>query len=349
MRIVARAAAAIINPIFKSEFSSSRPPPDVPLERRRSPLIAFVRTTGLGEQQLPRVAALMSVSLVAVLFLQASASPVSAQAEAACETPPAPVNVGIGSDGLALQISWQRGAAEPTPDAYVVAIARSGIGSRTYYELLHGDDPWVQPHPDYADWWYQPLHHVWMMIDAGSSTEMTFTEHTFINHRGVSVTAALDEGKRYAVHVAARQGDCYSSWTQQAWVTARANGTGRVLAPTDLRYSGNGEIAYTPRSADAVHEVQIVEAQFLAENIEQGTDCLLPWSKVNGNDLTQWYGGDAGWFSNAWDRGTHFFVRIWVYRPGEAYTYSRWILVERGAEPETAPAAPSPPTTPLGP
>ena len=355
MRIVAR-AAVITSSIFSAR-SPSRPPPE-PLERRPSPLIALELVRALGEKQVPRVAALMSVSFVAVLFLQASAPAISAQADGACEAPPAPVNVGIGSDGLALQISWQRGEGGAAPDAYVVAISRSDGGSRNYYEMLHGDDPWVQPHPDYADWWYRPLHHVWMMVDAGGATEHTFTEHTFINHRGVTVTATLDEGKSYAVHVAARQGDCYSSWTQQATVKARVNGTGRVLPPTDLRYSGDGEIAYTPRTENAVHEVQIVDASFVAENIEQGTDCLLPWSPVNGTDLTQWEGNDwYPWFSHNWERGTHFFVRVWVHRPDDASyrldasTYSKWVLVERGAEPETAPSSPSPspPTTPLGP
>ncbi len=300
-------------------------------------------------------------ALVAVLlaaFLHISAPTVYAQAEVSCEAPSAPVNVGIGSDDLALQISWQRGKGGAEPDAYVVAISRADGGSHTYYELLHGDDPWVKPHQDYANWWYQPLQYVWMMVDAGSATEMTFTEHTFINHKGVSVTAALDEGKGYAVHVSARQADCYSSWTQQALVTARADGTGRVLAPTDLRYVGGGQVAYTPRSTDAVHEVQIVEARFLAENIEQGTDCLLPWSKVNGNDLTQWAGTDAiPWYSNGWEAGTYFFVRIWVYRRDDAsrfprldaWTHSQWILVEKGAAPEPVPSSPSPPTTPLGP
>ena len=288
-------------------------------------------------------AALITVLLAA--FLHLPAPTISAQADAACVAPPAPVNVGIGSDGLALQISWQRGEGDPAPDRYVVAVARSGVGSRNYYEFLHGDDPWIKP-IDYG--WYSVQSPVWMMVDAGGATEYTFTEHTFINHRGVTVTAVLDEGKSYAVHVSARSGDCYSSWTQQAAVTARVNGTGRVLPPTDLRYLGDGEVAYTPRSENAVHEVQIVEARFVAENIEQGTDCFLPWSKVNGSDLTQWYGGDAGWYSNAWDRGTHFFARVVVHDDTwDAYTYSEWVLVEKGAE--TAASSPSPPTTPLGP
>ncbi len=50
-----------------------------------------------------------------------------------------------------------------------------------------------------------------MIVDAGSSTEMTFTQHMSINHKGVTVIAVPDEEKRYAAHVSAKQGDCYSS------------------------------------------------------------------------------------------------------------------------------------------
>ncbi len=290
---------------------------------------------------LARVAAAAIISTLLAAFLQMPALTVSAQADAECEAPPAPVNVGLGSDGLALQISWQRAEGGAEPDGYVVEIARSGYLSR-YYEMLHGNDPWVQPNPDYVNWWYRPASHVWMTIDAGDVTEYTFTEHTFINHKGVEVTAVLDDGKKYIVHVSAYVSEepvnCYSSRTQWATVTARVNGTGAVLPPTDLRYVGDGKVAYTPRSENAVHEVEIVEAQFVAENIEQSTDCLLPWSTVNGTDLTQWKGNDYfPWYSWSWEYGTHFFVRVWVYRMDDASrfprldasTYSEWILVER--------------------
>ena len=280
-----------------------------------------------------------TLALVAVLlaaFLQMSAPTISAQADAACEAPPAPVNVGLGSDGLALQISWQRGEGGAAPDGYVVEIARAS-GSGDYYEMLHGDDPWVEP-IDYG--WRSYKSPVWMTVDAGDVTEYTFTEHTFINHKGATVTAVLDDGKKYYVHVSAYVSEgllnCYSSRTQFAMVTAYVNGTGQVLPPTDLRYSGDGKVAYTPRSENAGHIVQIVNASFVAENIEQGTDCLLPWSKVNGTDLTQWEGNDwYRWHSYAWESGAHFFVRVLVYKTGDAspwwdaYTYSEWILVER--------------------
>ena len=298
-----------------------------------------------------------SVALVAVLlaaFLQMSAQTISAQADATCEAPPAPVNVGLGSDGLALQISWQRGEGGAAPDGYVVEIARAS-GSGDYYEMLHGNDPWVEP-IDYG--WRSYKSPVWMTVDAGDVTEYTFTEHTFINHKGATVTAVLDDGKEYYVHVSAYVSEgllnCYSSRTQFAMVTAHVNGTGRVLPPTDLRYLGNGNVAYTPRIENVGHIVQIVNASFVAENIEQGTDCLLPWSRVNGSDLTQWEGNDwYPWFSYPWESGTYFFVRVLVYRMDDAsryprwdaWTYSEWILVEKGAE--TAPSSPSPPTTPL--
>ena len=280
------------------------------------------------------------VALVAVLlaaFLTMPAPAISAQANAACEAPPAPVNVGIGSDGLTLQISWQRDEGDAAPDGYVVEIARSTGSTSYYYEMLHGNDPWVEP-IDYG--WYSVQSPVWMTVDAGDVTEYMFTEHTFINHRGVTVTAVLEDGERYVVHVSAYVSEglvyCYSSRTQFAMVTARVNETGQVLPPTDLRYLGDGTVAYTPRSADAVHEVQIVEAGFVAENIEQGTDCLLPWYWVNGSDLTQWEGNDwYPWYSQSWESGTHFFVRVLVYKTGDASpwrdasTYSEWILVER--------------------
>ena len=291
--------------------------------------------------------ALVAVLLVA--FLQISALSISAQADAACEAPSVPVNVGIGSDQLALQISWERGEGGAAPDRYVVAVARGGI-SGSYYEFLHGSDPWVEP-IDFG--WYSVQSHAWMVVDAGEATEYTFTEHTFTNHKGATVTAVLDEGNSYSVHVSARIGDCYSSWTQQAVITARANGTGRVLPPTDLRYQGNGQVAYTHRTENAEHIVQIVPARFVAANIETGSDCLLPWSKVNGTDLTQWKGNDAiPWYSQGWDHGTYFFVRVFVYREDDAgwwdtWTYSKWILVEKGVETETS--SPSPPTTPLAP
>ena len=279
------------------------------------------------------------VALVAVLlaaFLPTPTPTIFAQADAACEAPPAPVNVGLGSDGLALQISWQRAEGGAEPDGYVVEIARSG-NSSYYYEMLHGNDPWVEP-IDYG--WYSVQSPVWMTVDAGDVTEYTFKEHTFINRKGAEVTAVLDDGKEYIVHVSAYVSEglanCYSSRTQFAMVTAYVNGTGRVLPPTDLRYSGDGKVAYTPRIENAGHIVQIVNALFLAENIEQGTDCLLPWSKVNGTDLTQWEGNDwYPWYSQAWESGTHFFVRVLVYKTGDAspwwdaYTYSEWILVER--------------------
>ena len=66
MRTMAR-AAVFISPIFKSALfhirTASRPPPDEPLERRPSPLIALELVTGLSEKQVPRVAAPMVVSL----------------------------------------------------------------------------------------------------------------------------------------------------------------------------------------------------------------------------------------------------------------------------------------------
>ena len=71
MRIMVRAAAAIISPIFKSAFFPSRPPPE-PLERRPSPLIAFGSITSLGEKQVTRVAALTVVSGVAASALLVS-------------------------------------------------------------------------------------------------------------------------------------------------------------------------------------------------------------------------------------------------------------------------------------
>ena len=61
MLIVAWAAEALIFLFFKSAFFSSRPPPE-PLERRPSPLIALVLSTGLGEKQVTRVAALTVVT-----------------------------------------------------------------------------------------------------------------------------------------------------------------------------------------------------------------------------------------------------------------------------------------------
>ena len=300
--------------------------------------------------------ALVAVLLVA--FLQVSAPTASAQANAACEAPSVPLNVGVGSDQLSLQISWQRGQGGVAPDGYVVAVARTEFRWGNYYEMLHGDDPWVEP--EYG-WYYQPWRSpVWMMVDAGSATSLTFTEHTFTNHRGVQVTAVLDDRKSYIVHVSARQGDCWSSWTQQAAAKARTNGAGQVLPPTDLRYAGNGQIAYTPRTADAEHTVQIVRAEEVASNIETGSDCILNWRPVNGTDLTQWQGNDYfPWYSQGWDHGMHFFVRVYVHRPDPAplypwdaldtYTYSEWILVEKGMETGPVPSSPSPPTTPLSP
>lgn len=68
MRIMARAAAATFSrPSNAALFLGrllSRPPPE-PLEQRPSPLIAFVRARSLGEKQVPRVAALMVVSILA--------------------------------------------------------------------------------------------------------------------------------------------------------------------------------------------------------------------------------------------------------------------------------------------
>ena len=79
-----------------------------------------------------------------------------------------------------------------------------------------------------------------------------------------------------------------------------------------LRYAGDGKVAYTPRTADAEHRVQIVEAEFV---LDESCEGLLPWSKVNGTDLTQWEGNDyIPWYSNAWNRNDHFYVRVQVYR-----------------------------------
>ncbi len=89
MRTMVRAAvAAIISPIYRSAFLSSRPPPE-PLERRPSPLIARVLSTGLGEKQVPRVAALMVVSGMATsaLFLSCGDSRESIRATQVADMP----------------------------------------------------------------------------------------------------------------------------------------------------------------------------------------------------------------------------------------------------------------------
>ena len=80
-------------------------------------------------------AGMIAVSTLLVLPVSTGWSPsISAQAEAVCEPPSVPLNVGIGSDGLKLQISWERGEGGPAPDGYVVAVKRS-IGHRgNYYE-----------------------------------------------------------------------------------------------------------------------------------------------------------------------------------------------------------------------
>ena len=303
-------------------------------------------------KNLKTISRLCGFALVGTMLTMLLVGSVSAQSDAGCAAPSAPVNVGIGSDGLALQISWERGDGD-APDGYWVAVARSGIGSKRYYEILHGNDPWIEPY-SYLGW--DPIQvPVWMMIDAGSATELTFTAHTFVNHKGVEVTAALDEGRQYTVHVAAKNGGCYSSWTQQAVTTARTDGSPPILPPNDLRYAGYGKVAYTPRSGNAEHQVEIVEARFVASNIEAGTDCLLPWSWVNGNDLTQWEGNEwIPWYSDGWDGETHFFVRVLVYTRDDAgwwqdWTHSQWVLVEKGMEPTPGPSPASPPTTPLAP
>ncbi len=109
---------------FHSSNTVSRPPPDEPLERQPSLLNALELLTGLGEKQMPRVAALMVVTIFAVSMQVACGSaPVSTPYDVS----PTPVPTRAPKPDLEITSEKQTWALVMRADDPVIMSAREPI------------------------------------------------------------------------------------------------------------------------------------------------------------------------------------------------------------------------------